>query len=157
MSVSVEIEGLDELLKKLEPRQLNGPLRRFFQRSTITVQNQARQKAPVDTGRLRSSIATQVDHSTPPMWGKIGTNVKYAPFVEFGTRPHWPPPGALQPWARRHGFPPGPEGDFLVRRAIARHGTRAQPYLIPALEESMGDIRRFLDKMADEIEEAWGD
>lgn len=153
---NVRIEGLDKLLKKVEPGLLNKPLRNFFKRATITVQNRARDKAPVDTGRLRSSIATEVDRRDPPKWGKVGTNVKYAPFVEFGTRPHWPPPGALQPWARRHGFPTGPTGDFLVRRAIARRGTRAQPYLKPALEKSVGDIKRFLSRMADEIEAGWG-
>jgi len=153
---SIKIEGLDKLLKKVDPKLLSKPLRNFFQRSTIAIQNRAREKAPVDTGRLRAGIATEVDHSSPPKWGKVGTNVKYAPFVEFGTRPHWPPPGVLQPWARRHGFPPGARGDFLVRRAIAQHGTRARPYLTPAFEESMSDIKHFLDRVADEIKAGWG-
>jgi HK97 gp10 family phage protein len=52
----------------------------------MRVQNNARVLAPVDTGRLRSSImATKGRDSTGP-YVEIGTNVEYAAFVEFGTR-----------------------------------------------------------------------
>lgn len=37
--------------------------------------------APVDTGRLRGSITHEVDGDT----AYIGTNVEYAPYVEYGT------------------------------------------------------------------------
>lgn len=48
----------------------------------LQIQNYARLLAPVDTGRLRSSItATKGDRVVT-----IGTNVEYAAFVEFGTR-----------------------------------------------------------------------
>lgn len=51
-----------------------------------TVQNGARERSPVDTGRLRSSITYQVGGRE----AKIGTNVFYAPFQEFGTsRGRW--------------------------------------------------------------------
>lgn len=44
----------------------------------------AKDDCPVDTGRLRNSISNKVD-------GKdvyIGTNVEYAPYVEFGDKMH---------------------------------------------------------------------
>jgi hypothetical protein len=40
-----------------------------------------KKSTPVDTGRLRSSITTQSDG----MMSRIGTNVEYASFVEYGT------------------------------------------------------------------------
>lgn len=47
------------------------------------VRNQAVLHCPVDTGRLRQSIGVRrLDEDT---W-RVGTNVVYAPFVEFGTR-----------------------------------------------------------------------
>jgi HK97 gp10 family phage protein len=53
----------------------------------IMVQNRARQLAPVDTGRLRSSIVSKVTQSTGSAEAiEVGTNVEYAPYVEFGTR-----------------------------------------------------------------------
>lgn len=39
--------------------------------------------APVDTGRLRQSIGVQ---KIGQGHYRVGTNVQYAPFVEFGTR-----------------------------------------------------------------------
>lgn len=53
----------------------------------IRVQNEARQRCPVDTGRLRASIQTSgVQHDGRGAYIEVGTNVGYAGFVEFGTR-----------------------------------------------------------------------
>lgn len=38
------------------------------------------------TGRLRQSIAHAVTFEGQAVVGKVGTNVEYAPFLEFGTR-----------------------------------------------------------------------
>jgi HK97 gp10 family phage protein len=48
----------------------------------LRVQNHARVLAPVDTGRLRSSIMA----SKGAGFVQIGTNVEYAIHVEFGTK-----------------------------------------------------------------------
>lgn len=47
------------------------------------VRNRALRLAPVDTGRLRQSVSVQ---QTVPLVFRVGTNVEYAPHVEFGTR-----------------------------------------------------------------------
>ena len=58
----------------------------------------AKQLCPVDTGRLRNSIThAQVDEDTEV----IGTNVKYAPFGELGTRKQKAQP-YLRPAAENH-------------------------------------------------------
>lgn len=41
----------------------------------------AKMLCPVDTGRLRNSIT----HTSDGEYAYIGTNVEYAPYVEFGT------------------------------------------------------------------------
>lgn len=46
----------------------------------------AKEDCPVDTGRLRNSIAHDVDESEPAAY--IGTNVEYAPYVEYGEYNH---------------------------------------------------------------------
>lgn len=48
-----------------------------------TAERYAKESCPVDTGRLRNSIAhaQQDDHTEV-----VGTNVEYAPYVELGTR-----------------------------------------------------------------------
>ena len=50
-------------------------------KSTLRVESNAKRFAPVDTGRLRASIASNIK----PDRGEVGTNVEYAPFMEFGT------------------------------------------------------------------------
>ena len=59
----------------------------------------AKQLCPVDTGRLRNSIThAQQDEDSEV----IGTNVKYAPFVELGTKRQKAQP-YLRPAAEDHG------------------------------------------------------
>lgn len=50
------------------------------------VMSQARILAPVDTGRLRSSIILTRGRDGQGFYVEVGTNVYYARFVEFGTR-----------------------------------------------------------------------
>lgn len=52
--------------------------------SAYAIQKEAKEKTPVDTGRLRSSIA--VDSVAGGLGAEVGTNVEYAPHVEFGTK-----------------------------------------------------------------------
>ena len=49
----------------------------------IQAENYARANAPVDTGRLRNSITSQVLKGENAVL--IGTNVEYAPYQELGT------------------------------------------------------------------------
>lgn len=83
--ITVTIKGLEEMLSKLDPKLYSPALKRFWERSAITVQSRAREQSPVDTGRLRASIMYEIDSGTPPQYAKVGTDVFYAPFQEFGT------------------------------------------------------------------------
>lgn len=56
-----------------------------LQRLAIRVQNEARRLAPVDTGRLRSSLQHVMGEDSTGPWADVGTNVVYAPHVEYGT------------------------------------------------------------------------
>ena len=152
IAMSVQMIG-DERFRRLaqDTAFVSGPLRTFLARSGFTVEAEAKRRSPVDTGRLRASIATDVQ----PFMVSIGSNVKYAPFVEFGTRPHFPPLQAMQPWARRHGFPSGNAGAFLVAKAIARRGTKPKPFLVPALVNSLRQINIWLEDLGKEIEARW--
>lgn len=49
----------------------------------MTAETYAKQDCPVDTGRLRNSIAHAVNEEAKEAY--IGTNVEYAPFQEMGT------------------------------------------------------------------------
>lgn len=52
----------------------------------LMIESTAKTIVPVDTGRLRSSIASEVRQIGPVIKGFIGSNLHYAPYVEMGTR-----------------------------------------------------------------------
>ena len=150
--VRITVEGDARLRKTLsDPLLIKGPIAGFLKRSALTIELNAKTSAPVDTGRLRSSIITDIQ----PLSARIGPTVEYAPYVEFGTRPHWAPMGALQPWAGRHGFGAGAKGDWLVRFIISKRGTKAHPFMRPAAQKSLAAVRGFANQMLTEIKLRW--
>ena len=83
--IEMELFGDKELLKKLDADNLIGPpLRHAFEGATELIEGEVKLGTPVDTGNLRRSITHEVASDPIPLWGKVGTAVKYAPFVEYG-------------------------------------------------------------------------
>lgn len=56
-----------------------------MQKACTVVRNDAARICPVDTGRLRSSLAYEIETKGKEIIGRIGTNVEYSIFVEYGT------------------------------------------------------------------------
>lgn len=124
-----------------------------MQRATLIVLRDAKRNAPVDTGRLRSSLTNEVKSigvMTKTLQGIVGTTVDYAPYMEHGTGTpagnapvRMPPPRALQGWARRHGT-----NAFVVARAIYRRGgLEPRRFLQRALDDNE---RRIFEILANE-------
>lgn len=82
----------------------------------------AKDLAPVDTGRLRNSIAHKVDTAAQEVY--IGTNLYYAPYQELGTGQYYPG-GRKTPWAYRD-----EKGNTHWTR-----GNEAVPFLRPAVQD----------------------
>ena len=149
--VSAEIRGLKETQKQLERTVLElrgGPMLQAMRDATMLVTAEAKRNAPVDTGRLRSSIVPEVRQGNP-IEGIVGSNVDYAPYMELGTRPHWPPWGPGTPlavWAKRHGI-----SAYLVARAIAKKGTKARRFLQDAYEDNKTRIFGIFDRAVGSI------
>lgn len=148
--ITVRIEGLDTLLAKLTPQRADGPINRFLDRGAIYIQSRAREKAPVDTGRLRGSIGIESPGNRQRI---IGANTEYAEYVETGTRPHFPPPSALAGWVSRHGG-----GDpYALALHISKVGTQAHPYMRPAAEAGESFIKSLVPTLAAELENAYAE
>lgn len=119
---------------------------RALRETALQVERDAKLKAPVDTGNLRASLQAQ---RRPPGWA-VGTNVRYAPAVEFGTGPHVITPNEAE--ALRF---PGPDGDPVFARRVEHPGTPAQPFLRPALDGAEDDlVQRIAAEIDELIEEA---
>ena len=70
-------DNTDEVLSALEKA-----IGRGLEAIGMTAEGHAKKITPVDTGRLRNSIAHAVDDDA----AYIGTNVEYAPYVELGAQ-----------------------------------------------------------------------
>ena len=84
MSVKVRAGAVDRLFTAP-----SGTAGQWVYGRGLRVESRAKQLCPVDTGRLRGSITT----TRPVRRGKnlvvyVGTNVKYARYVEEGTKAH---------------------------------------------------------------------
>src|SRR3954471_3862185 len=55
------------------------------------------------TGKMSGGI--EVRHSPGGLVFAVGCTMEYAPYVEFGTRPHFPPVEAIREWCRVRGIP----------------------------------------------------
>ena len=65
---------------------LEGPLGKALKKLVAKTARNAKRNCPVDTGRLRSSIVSRVEKDFDDgLVGIVGTDVEYAPYVEFGT------------------------------------------------------------------------
>jgi len=97
MTMSVTIEGLEEVIKKTDPKILRKPLRTFFTNAGLETLREGAIHAPVDTSRLRSSLLKggasniwEMDSSPLPMWLKVGTGVQsYPKILDTDPRYHY--------------------------------------------------------------------
>ena len=147
--ISAEIKGLKETQRNMEQavKDLRGtPMLNAMRDATLYVTRDAKINAPVDTGRMRASITPEVTAQGDTVQGVVGSNVAYAPYVELGTRPHWPPRAALEVWARRHHM-----NVFLVQRSIGQFGTAGRHYLQRAFDANKDKIERRIGQAVDGI------
>lgn len=125
--IRVKINGLDDAISRFEhmPEALTRGLARGMKQAVQNTVGQAKLNASgrpgprVDTGRLRASVAGRVENNGRR--GVVGSNVSYAPYLEFGVK-------------RRRAYPylkPAIVSPFrqmviseLIRRAVLAEVTR---------------------------------
>lgn len=107
------IIGERELRRRLEqmlPR-VKSEIEQALTDSALLVERDAKIKSPVDTGRLRSSLThVSEDSGSDNPSVKVGTNVEYAKFVEFGSSRQ-----AAQPFL----YPALIENEQKIKRKLA--------------------------------------
>ena len=123
----------------------------------------------IDTDQLRSNITYVKVKDSENIVYRTGTNVEHAPYIEKGTKPHFPPLGdeneGLIRWVIRHmraragATPVFSGGKSKDRLAIARqialniawkiyhHGTPPKPFLRPAFTEAKRKLIHDLEGM----------
>ena len=153
-SIHIEI-STKELQKALGDfdgftEQVNKDLKGLIRRSTERVAGMAKRNAPSSMGKLRQSITAKVKGLT----GEVAVNVDHAGAVEFGSKPHEIRPRlkkalAFKPGA---GFRFWDESGRVVVKSVKHPGTKAQPFLRPAVESEAkrmgGALKKIIDNAA---------
>lgn len=92
---------------------------------------------------------------------------EYWKFIEYGTKPHWPPPSAIKRWISVKPVLPKPLSSgklptenqlaYLIGRKISKVGTKPQPFLKPTLtdfelvKKVYDEVTNLLNKKIEEI------
>jgi HK97 gp10 family phage protein len=131
--ISFKIEGLDALIKrlgKLSP-EIAKEVAMEVNASALAIQSKARKDVVVDNGILRNSIQLKEVNKGDKIIYTVGSRLKYAPYVEFGTG------GTVN-------VPAGYE-DFAMQfkgKGIRKINLKPRPYLIPAFESEIPILRK---------------
>jgi len=155
MPVNVNVtSNLDEVIAiyNAAPEKFNRRMR-AMQTAVLLVERTVKKLTPVNTGALRSSMGHEIRFVGAEFQGVVGTSKAYAPYVELGTRPHWPPVAPIRYWVQRKLKLTGADLErvtFLVRRKIALVGTQGARMFQQAFEQTQAQII----KMWDDI---WGE
>ena len=112
MKAGVKIDGVAQLIKNIQltSAEIHKACKRGIDRTALAIESDAKRKITADrhiiTGRLRSSIHAELkegqrfdyndqhgnsfdgslQESIEEMEAIVGTNVKYAPYIEYGTK-----------------------------------------------------------------------
>lgn len=132
MNIKVELKGEKELQKLLKRLIKEKPQEVKVETYAhgLDIQRKAKKNLQDmkawDTGNLANSII--VEREKGGFIAAIKVTAPYGVYVEEGARPHFPPPGALEGWARRHGF----DSTWPICLVIAERGLPERPFLGPA-------------------------
>ena len=131
--IAFKIEGLDALIKrlgKLSP-EIAKEVALEVNASALAIQSKAKRDVKVDNSTLRSSIQLKEINKGDKIIYTVGSALKYAPYVEFGT-------GGLV------NVPAGYESFAIQFKGTKGYkvNLRARPYLIPAFESEIPILRK---------------
>lgn len=116
---------------KSAKRSFSSASKRSREAIGVFVVGEAQLRAPVDTGNLKNSYTHRVEADRV----HIGTNTKYAIYVELGTGVHAENGnGRKTPWAFM-----GNDGNWYFTR-----GSKPQPHLRPAFTQNRERIKKLV-------------
>lgn len=145
------VKGLDELMRnfdKFSKAAQGRTVSTAVQAGALLIENGAKAKAAYLTGTLRRDIHTEMEKETPTeATALVGTNLEYAPHVEFGTKAH-----DILPKNKRALYWPGARHPV---KKVRHPGTSPQPFLRPAYDEKKDEaIREMGEAFMDLIKQA---
>jgi len=140
--INFKIDGLDKLIEKLGklPIEIEKEVANEVNASALAIQSKAKRDCRVDFGTLRNSIQLESIFKDKRIIYTVGSHLKYAPYVEFGT-------GGLV------SVPSGYE-DFAMQfkgKGIRKVNLKARPFLIPAFESEIPNLRKNIQNVIKDV------
>ena len=142
--IKIDTSELDKfsVYLKAKSEEDEKKIQKVLKNSAMTIQKNAisnlTNNGSVNTGHLRRSISTKIGD----MEATIHTsNLKYAPMVEFGTRPH-----IIRAKNKKALYWKGATHPV---KQVNHPGSKAKPYLIPAFEK---EVPYFVEKLKEAVE-----
>lgn len=135
------IEGLDALIKrigKLAP-EIAKEVAMEVNASALAIQSKARKSVAAnstDKGRLVGSIQLKEVNTGDKIMYTVGSALKYAPYVEFGTGGEVTVPAGYEDFAYQ-----------FIGKNIKKIDLKPRPYLIPAFESEIPILRKNIQKV----------
>ncbi len=160
MVFRVRVKMRHEALRTL-PQELRTAVSRALEDVGDAILERADDGAPVGVtpGPDALKQSGQRLPAKPTTWVSVVFSSPWAAYVHEGTRPHWPPKGVLVRWIQLvldKTLEEARKLDYVVRRKIARFGTKPQPFLREAAEEVIphigGIFRRAFEAAAERLE-----
>lgn len=141
MSVTVELKrtGLDKLLSQMLPE-----CDALVRRTALAIEGDAKQRAPIKTGFLRSSIQMH-DPRVGDAEAEVIVGAEYGILVERGSQPH-----TIEPKSKKALYWKGATSP--VRR-VSHPGTKAKPFLEPAVDAQRGPFESELARLVKQLGE----
>lgn len=107
---------------------------RALEKCGLKAEGYAKRLCPVDTGNLRNSITHTVAEEMDSHVAYVGTNSKYAVYVELGTGKYYTG-GRPTPWVYQDA-----KGNWHLT-----NGQRAQPYIKPAVADHVETYKKIIE------------
>jgi HK97 gp10 family phage protein len=161
--ITFNIVGFDKVMENLNKfsKQTRADIKDEVAASALKIQSDAKRLAPVNLGTLRQSIYLDSEIKSDYQYKfTIGSSVRYAPYIEFGTGGKVSIPKgfetyagqfktksggtfkemlkALTEWVQKKGIANGKQSKsvaYMIAISILRKGLRPHPFLIPAFEQ----------------------
>lgn len=155
MNIDFKVEGFEKLRDRIkDPRLLGRPVTKAMRQSGLAIQREMAMGAPINEGRLRGSVVSEVEQRRPfPTWVRVGPGVFYAKFVEFGTGIFGPARRRIRPVNAKALRFRGRQG-IVFARSVA--GMRPRPFVVPAAHAAVGTIRQIWERALRDIGDQWG-
>lgn len=114
-------------------------LKAELEKAALKIEAAAKRLAPVDSGRLRGSISSEVEQTGTITTAHIGTNVEYAVHVERGRGPIEADPGEVLHFTV--------DGEEVFTKRVGP--AEASPFLAPAVEQNLSTVEEHIAQAID--------